>query len=205
MRAGLAFWAGVIGAAVMVLGMWISRMAGGTGFNFGYWWGSMVTGTTTVGSWWIGFVIHLILGGLVGLIFAAFFEAIGRSNWLLGLLGGVVFTVIGGLVLEWISLVHPAVPGVIPDPGYFTSTWGASSVVTFWIVSLIYGMIVGGMYIPVHPKRLMAPRRPIEERPVEEREVVGVRHERHASELPVPEEKAPEDRGVLKIGKGRRS
>ena len=53
MRAGLAFWAGVIGAAVMVLGMWIFRMAGVTGFNFGYWWGSLVTGNITVGSWWL--------------------------------------------------------------------------------------------------------------------------------------------------------
>jgi len=30
MRAGLAFWAGVVGAAVTVLGLWISRIAGGT-------------------------------------------------------------------------------------------------------------------------------------------------------------------------------
>jgi len=195
MRAGLAFWAGVIGAAVMVLGMWIARMAGATGFSFGYWWGSMVTGTTTVGSWWIGFVIHLIIGGLVGLLFAAVFEAIGRSNWRLGLAGGVVFAVIGGLVLEWISLVHPAIPGVIPNPGYFTAAWGAGSVVTFWIVSLIYGAIVGGMYVPLHRKVITPRGRVIEER--HEREEVMV--------PPAPEERVPADRSDLKIGRGRRS
>jgi hypothetical protein len=200
MRAGLAFWAGVIGAAVMVLGMWIARMAGGTGFNFGYWWGSLVTGTTTVGSWWIGFVIHLVIGGLVGLLFAAVFEAIGRSNWLLGLLGGVVFAVTGGLVLEWISLVHPAIPGVIPNPGYFTATWGAGSVVTFWIVSLIYGAIVGGMYVPLHRKVVTPRGRVIEER--REREEVVVPP---APEERVPEERVPEDRSEVKLGRGRRS
>jgi hypothetical protein len=202
MRAGLAFWAGVIGAAVMVLGMWISRMAGGTGFNFGYWWGSMVTGTTTVGSWWIGFVIHLILGGLIGLIFAAVFEAIGRSDWLLGLLGGVVFTVIGGLVLEWISLVHPAIPQVILNPGYLTATWGVASIVTFCLVSLIYGIIVGGMYIPLR-KAVAVPRgHRAEELPI------GRGRERPGREevtVPPEEERAPEDRSAVRIGKGRHS
>jgi hypothetical protein len=81
MRAGLAFWAGVIGAAVMVLGMWIARQLGITGFNFGYFWGSLFTGTTTVGSWILGFIITLILGDLIALIYAAVFEAIGRSSW----------------------------------------------------------------------------------------------------------------------------
>jgi len=197
MRAGLAFWAGVIGAAVMVLGMWISRMAGGTGFDFGFWWGSMVTGTTTVGSWWIGFVVHLILGGLVGLIFAAFLESAGRSNWLLGLLGGVVFTIVGGLVLEWISLVHPAIPQAIPNPGYFTAAWGVGSIVTFVIVSLIYGIIVGGMYNPLHMKIAPVSRLP-EEQPV------GVAREREEIYVP-PENRTPEDRSAVKLGKGRRS
>ncbi len=199
MRAGLAFLAGVIGAAVMVLGMWLSRMTGGTGFNFGFWWGSIVTGTTSVGSWWIGFVIHLILGGLVGLIFAAFFESIGRSNWLLGLLGGVVFTIIGGLVLEWISLVHPAIPGVIPNPGYFTATWGVGSVVTFCIVSLIYGIIVGGMYEPRHKRIAPARGKLPEEQPVG---VASERHEREEIYVP-PEDRTPER--PVKLGKGRRS
>ncbi len=200
MRAGLAFWAGVIGAAVMVLGMWISRMAGGTDFSFGFWWGSMVTGTTSVGSWWIGFVIHLILGGLVGLIFAAFLESLGRSNWLLGLLGGVVYTIIGGLVLEWISLVHPAIPGVIPNPGYFTATWGVGSVVTFCIVSLIYGIIVGGMYEPIHKRVAPARAKLPEEQPVG---VTSERHEREEIYVP-PEDRTPAERPGVKVGKGRR-
>ncbi len=200
MRAGLAFWAGVIGAAVMVLGMWLSRMVGGTDFSFGLWWGSMVTGTTSVASSWIGFVIHLLVGGLVGLIFAAFFESIGRSNWLLGLLGGAVFTIIGGLVLEWISLVHPAIPGVIPNPGYFTAAWGVGSVVTFCLVSLIYGIIVGGMYEPIHKKIAPARGRLPEEQPVG---VAPERHEREEIYVP-PAERTPAERPEVKPGKGRR-
>lgn len=64
MKAGMAFWAGVIGAAVMVLGMWSARVLDVTGFDFGYFWGSMLTGTAAGGTWIIGFVITLILGGM---------------------------------------------------------------------------------------------------------------------------------------------
>lgn len=204
MKAGLAFWAGVIGAAVMVLGMWIVRMAGGTDFNFGSWWGSMLTGTTTVGSWWLGFVIHLILGGLIGLVYAASFEAIGRSNWFLGLIGGVIQLIIGGFALGWISNVHPAIPQVIAHPGFFASYWGAASTVTFCIVTLLFGIIVGGMYMPTHVKRPELRTRPT----MEEEQPVGVGREYHGREHvsvpPAPEERAPEDRPVS-IGKGRRS
>jgi len=200
MRAGLAFWAGVIGAAVMVLGMWITRAAGGTGFNFGYWWGSMITGTTTTGTWILGFIITLILGGLIALIYAAAFEALGQSSWGLGVIGGVLHLVVAGLVLEWISLAHPAIPQVIPNPGYFTANYGVGSVISFGILHLIYGAIVGSMYHPIH-KKIGVPRgRLTEEHPV------GVVHDRENVTVPSgPEEKVPEDREAMKIGRGRHS
>jgi hypothetical protein len=202
MRAGLAFWAGVIGAAVMVFGMWIVRAAGGTDFNFGFWWGSMITGTATVASWWLGFVIHLIVGGLVGLIFAAAFEYIGRSNWVLGLLGGVGFAVVGGLFLEWISRAHPAIPQVIRYPGYFTATWGASSVIAFWVMSLIYGAIVGGMYDPIHKKGVARRAHVAEKQPVGAGRNRGTRDDIYVP--PTPEERTVEDRETANIGRGRR-
>jgi hypothetical protein len=153
MRAGLAFWAGVVGAAVMVIGLWISYAAGGTDFSFSWWWGSMALGNISSASWILGFVIHLILGGLIALIFGAVFEAIGRSNWGLGLLGGLILLVIAGFGMEGIAAVHPAIPQVIPDPGYFTANYGPGSIATFCAVFLVYGIIVGSMYVPVHTGR----------------------------------------------------
>lgn len=208
MRAGLAFWAGVIGAIVMSIGMWIAYGAGATGFVFGWWWGSMVLGNTSGGAWVLGFFINLVLGGLIGLVYAAFFEAIGRSNWLLGLLGGFVQLVIGGFVLGWISDIHPAIPQVIVNPGFFTSYWGWASILTFCLVTLAFGAIVGGMYDPIHKKGIKPVAR--RERVVEEEHPVGVTRERQVREdiyVPpaTPEEKTPAERESLKIGKGRRS
>lgn len=199
MRAGMAFWAGVIGAAVMVLGMWIARAAGATGFNFGYFWGSMLTGTTTGGTWILGFVITVILGGLIALIYAAAFEALGRSNWGLGLLGGVVHLIIGGVLIGWISMVHPAIPQAISDPGYFTANYGSGSVVSFAILHLIYGAIVGSTYIPLH-KRITTL---LGQRTREERAYEAAHEREKVSVPPASEEEAREDRPV-KLGKGRR-
>jgi len=203
MRAGLAFWAGVLGAIVMVIGMWIAYGAGATGFSFSWWWGSMALGSTGGASWVLGFFIHLILGGLIGLVYGAFFEAIGRANWAWGLLGGFIQLVIGGFALYGISLIHPAIPQVIVNPGYFTAYWGAASIATFCLVTLAFGVIVGAMYDPIHKKHRA---RHVEGREAEELPV-GVGQERTRREEiyvpPAPEERTPVERPGVKVEKRR--
>ncbi len=214
MRAGLAFWAGVLGAIVMLIGMWIAYAAGATGFSFEWWWGSMVLGSTSGVSWIVGFVIHLVLGGLIGLVYAAIFEGIRRSNWVLGLLGGVIQLVIGGFVLGWISDIHPAIPQVIVHPGFFAAYWGWASIVTFCLVTLAFGAIVGAIYDPIHKKGIAgkkvtgkkAEELPLEEQPVGVGHVTREREEEAAHVPPAPEDRLPvEERPPMKIGKGRRS
>jgi hypothetical protein len=201
MRAGLAFWAGVIGAAVMVLGLWIARALDATDFNLGYFWGSMLTGTTTTGSWILGFVITLILGGLIALLYAAVFEALGRSSWGWGLLGGVVHLIIAGLVIGGIAAVHPAIPQAIADPGYYTANYGPNSVAVFSLLHLIYGIIVGSVYSPIHKAIAVPQGRLTEEHPV------GVGHERYGREdiyvPPAPEDRTGAERPGVKTGKRR--
>ncbi len=203
MRAGLAFWAGVLGAIVMSIGMGIAYGAGATGFSFAWWWGSLILGNTSTGAWILGFVIHLILGGLIGLAYAAVFEAIGRSHWILGLLGGVIQLVIGGFVLGWISNVHPAIPQAIVHPGIFTSAWGWPSTLAFCLVTLIFGIIVGSMYDPIHKKY---PVRRERERAGAELPV-GATHERVGREEiyvpPAPEERTPAQRPPMPPGRRR--
>ena len=177
MKAGLAFWAGVIGAAAIVLVLAISRAVGGTGFNLGHWVGSMFTGTTTAGSWALGFVITLILGGLIALIYAAFFEAVRRSNWELGLAGGIVHLIVAGIAVGAISAVHPSIPEAVADPGYFTANYGTSSIIAFALAHLVFGIVVGSIYKPLH-KRIV--RR--EELTADERAAVGAGHERYGRE-----------------------
>jgi hypothetical protein len=169
MRVGLAFLAGVIGGAVMIALVAIARAAGITDLNLGILWGSMITGNATAGTWVLGALIHLIVSGLIALIYAAVFEAIRGSNWFTGLIGGAVHAVIGGLLFAAL----PGTPGFIRDPGAFAINYGSATAALFIVGHLIYGIIVGGMYTPVHTHKLpAATTREIEE-------PVGVGHEEH--------------------------
>lgn len=168
MRVGLAFLAGVIGGAVMILIMIIARAAGMTEMNMAMVLGSMITQQTTAGTWALGFVMHLVISGLIALIYAAVFEAIRRSNWFLGLIGGAIHAVIAGFVLLWMPAIHPLMPDTITAPGAFAINYGMTTAVAFVILHLIYGMIVGSLYSPVNVPRLTTtePTRPPEEHAV---------------------------------------
>jgi hypothetical protein len=173
MRVGLAFLAGVIGGAVMIVAVAIARAAGITDLNFGILWGSMITGTATAGTWVLGALIHLVVSGLIAFIYAAVFEAIKGSNWFTGLIGGAIHAVIGGLLFTALPAIHPAIPNLIRDPGAFAINYGSATAALFVVGHLIYGIIVGSMYTPVHTHKLpAATKREIEE-------PVGVGHEEH--------------------------
>jgi len=45
-------------------------------------------------------------------------------------------------------------PETIRDPGAFAYNYGAFTAAAFIVAHLIYGMIVGGMYTPVHTHAL---------------------------------------------------
>src|SRR4030042_6578537 len=98
MRVGFAVLAGVIGGAVMVALVVIARALGLTELNLAMIWGSMFTREISSGTWVLGFVIHLVVSGLIALIYAAVFEAIRGSNWVTGLIGGAIHAAIGGFL-----------------------------------------------------------------------------------------------------------
>lgn len=156
MRVGLAFIAGVIGGAVMIGVIAIARALGWTDLNFALIWGSMITQNTSAGTWVLGFIIHLIISGLVALIYAAVFEAIRGSNWFTGLIGGAIHAIIGGFVFAGLPAIHPAMPNLIAEPGAFAINYGTAAAVVFVVAHLIYGIIVGSMYTPVHTHKLPA-------------------------------------------------
>jgi len=175
MRVGLAFLAGVIGGAVMIALVAIARAAGITDLNFGILWGSMITNEATAGTWVLGTVIHLVVSGLIALIYAAVFEAIRGSNWFTGLIGGAIHAVIGGLALTALPAIHPAIPDLLREPGAFAINYGSAAAALFVVGHLIYGVIVGGLYTPVHTHKLP----PSATREIREEEAVGVGHEEH--------------------------
>lgn len=174
MKAGLAFIAGVIGGAAMVLFVAIVRGLGITSLDLSMLVGSMFTHNVSGGTWVLGFIVHLIVSGLIALIFAAVYEAIRTSNWWLGLIGGAIYAVIAGFIVAAyrVPVTGTATAG-LETPGAFAINYGGAALVTFIIAYLIYGIIVGSMYRPVHVRALAAGI-PGE---IHEHETVGVGHD----------------------------
>jgi hypothetical protein len=143
-----AFAAGLVGGLVMsALSMGMKAMGAPLAMDIHRIWGTMVKMQGT-GAIVAGFIIHLIVSGIVGLIYAAFFDWLGLDNnlWLWGLLGGVVHWVIGGLFLAMLPAVHPDIPGREPEPGPFASRFGRMAIGAFMMAHLVYGLLFGILY-----------------------------------------------------------
>ncbi|MFP4164580.1 MAG: hypothetical protein ACLFQB_15155 [Chitinispirillaceae bacterium] len=146
MDGGKAFWAGVLGGMVMIILATLARIAGIPVYL------SMMLGTLFglspgIGTWFLGFLVHLFISGLIALLYGLGFEYVThRASMGIGALVSLVHIVAAGFVFGLIPYIHPAVPGVLIAPGVFMSRTGTAGVVLFIIIHILYGMIVGSLY-----------------------------------------------------------
>jgi len=149
MKTGKAFQAGVIGAVVMSLLMFLARSVMGMPANLEMMLGTMFTepGNT---AWIIGFVMHLLISGCIALLYGFAFENIAhRAGWLAGAGFGAVHAVIAGVFMGMISSVHPRMPDPVMPPGAFMSNMGMMGIVAIIMLHIIFGAVVGQLYGPV--------------------------------------------------------
>ncbi|MGI8510332.1 MAG: DUF6789 family protein [Gemmatimonadaceae bacterium] len=152
MKTGKAFGAGVVGGIVMVILMWMARTFMGMHMDL-----SMMEGTLFLPmgptAWIVGFIMHLIISGLIGLLYAWGFENVThRSGAVVGMGFGVIHAVLAGLFMGMVPAMHPRIPEMMPAPGFFLSNMGMMGIIALFVLHLVYGAIVGGMYGPVeHP------------------------------------------------------
>jgi hypothetical protein len=130
MKYGKAFAAGIVGAIAMTIIMVMAR-AMGMPANLEMMLGTMMGNPPSAMAWVIGLIMHLIAGGVFG----------------------VIHTLFSGLVvLGMLPAIHPLVPEMMAAPGVFMANLGVEGVVAFVALHLIYGAMVGAMYGPVlHP------------------------------------------------------
>ena len=149
MNASKAFGAGVVGGIVMVILMWLARTFLGMPMDL-----SMMEGTLLVRppgpvAWVVGFLMHLILSGLIALLYAWAFEHVThRAGAGVGALFGLVHAVLAGLFMGMVPAIHPLIPQVMPAPGAFLSHI-PGGVLALFVLHAIYGAVVGAIYRPV--------------------------------------------------------
>jgi hypothetical protein len=152
MKFGKSFGAGVAGAVVMSIIMAMAR-AMAMPVNLEMMLGTMMGGPPSLANWIMGFIIHLVAGGIFALIYAAGFEYLThRADWLVGVGFGVIHSLFAGLLMAVMPAMHPLIPEALPAPGAFMLNLGLMGVLAEIILHLIYGAVVGAMYGPMIPR-----------------------------------------------------
>jgi hypothetical protein len=135
-NAGRAFVAGIVAAAVASAIVLLLRPVGVPLDIF-----SRLAERSGASSWVVGLTLYVLIGGGVALVYAAFFEwALHQAGVGPGLLLGACNTIIAGFL--W------AASG--PDPGKFWVHFGAAGIAALFLVHLVYGAVVGGLYRTRH-------------------------------------------------------
>lgn len=147
MNAPKAFFAGVVAGAVMSILMAAGRMLAipldlemTLGTLFG-----LAPGLAS--TWMVGFVTHLVIAGVFGVIYAVCFENLmERADWSIGAAFGFVHVIIAGMLAGLMPFIHPLMPDPMPEPGLFATNLGAGAALLFIVQHLVFGALVGGLY-----------------------------------------------------------
>jgi hypothetical protein len=144
-----ALLAGVVGGIGMSIVLAMARLLGMPA-NLELMLGSMLTRTTDLTAWIVGFVMHLIISALIALVYAAGFEYLThRAGWLLGLAFSIPHAIIAGIFMGMVPAMHPLIPEQMPAPGAFMANLGIMGVIGEFMAHMVYGAIVGALYQPV--------------------------------------------------------
>lgn len=144
---GKAFAAGVTGALAMTAIGALLRLVGFP-MNLEMLLGSMITLGLGPGTWLTGFLMHLVIGGVLGIVYAGIFRITHRVDAGVGAAIGLAHGFISGILLGFAPAMHPLIPQTIPAPGTMMSGLGLFGVIVFMLMHVMFGAIVGGYLAP---------------------------------------------------------
>ncbi len=157
MNNGKLFLAGVTGGAAMSVVMGIAR-AMGMPVNLEMMLGTLPGLSPGPVTWTIGLVMHLMLSGLIALVYGFLFERVlHRTSIGAGLIVSLGHVVIAGLFMGMVPLMHPMIPEQMAAPGFFMANLGVMGVAAEVMLHLMYGAIVGGLAAAALTRRVASP------------------------------------------------
>jgi hypothetical protein len=134
-NAGRAFVAGVIGALAMSFIMIWLRVIG-VPLHIE----SQLAAALGTRMWVVGLLAHVVIGGLIAIVFALVFEfVLNESGVGPGLMVGACNTIFAGFV--WTAQ---------GGPGSLRHTLGPSGIGALFLLQMMFGAIVGGLYRTRH-------------------------------------------------------
>lgn len=131
----------------MTLLMVLARLAG-LNINFPNLLGSTLVAEPGMLRWLTGFALHLTIGAVAGLVYAAGFEyGLQRSGALAGAGFGIAHALMAGLFMSAIPAMNPLIPDTLSAPGVFLDSVRFGPVV-FILLHIAYGVVMGEVYGP---------------------------------------------------------
>ena len=158
----VAFWAGVFGAFLLTLGGVLGRALGWVQMNPELGLGSMIISAVGPGVWLFGFILHLINGGIFGLLYGVAFRTFGNSGAVPGLALGLIHYVAAGIFLGLLPTAHPFIPEAAPAPGWFALNTNPVTFAAVIVGHLFFGTLVGALVY--RSARRRATHFPVEQR-----------------------------------------
>jgi len=147
MKTFRAILAGILGALAMSLTMFLLRSTG-VNVNLEALLGTMFQVPWGVHPWLVGFLLHLTVGAVAGLVYAVIFEmAVQRSGPVVGAGLGLCHGMLAGLMMSGIPAMNPLAWGTLGAPGPFLQNVHFGPVV-FLLVHCLFGVVVGIAYGP---------------------------------------------------------
>ncbi|MBI2172120.1 MAG: hypothetical protein HYU30_08920 [Chloroflexi bacterium] len=152
---GKAIVAGVVGTLAMTVVMYMGSMLMGLKMDIPMTLGTMLLRRGT-GAWLLGLMMHLMLGAIFFIIYAALFQAFGIRSGVIGwsAVFGVVHAVMAGLAFGMMPALHPRmatmrgnVSGEVPAPGYFGLKLGAMAPMAVVGVHVVYAVVAALVYL----------------------------------------------------------
>lgn len=147
-------WAtfGVVATVVLTAVLVAAQLAGFTRLDIPLMLGTLLTGDPDLARF-LGFFLHLAMGQLFALFYAAGFAALGVATWWLGAGFGIVHAMVAGAILvPLLPTVHPRMAteragpsskAILEPPGLLALNYGWSTPLLTVAAHAIYGAILG--------------------------------------------------------------
>jgi hypothetical protein len=140
-----AIFAGIAGALAMSLAMFVMRSSG-INISLEALLGSLFEPRFIVSAWFTGFLVHLLIGAIAGLVYAFIFEvAVQRSGILMGAGVGLAHGMLAGLLMSGIPAMNPLDPTITSAPGPFFSHLSYGPL-AFLFLHCLFGTVTGVAY-----------------------------------------------------------
>lgn len=146
MKPGRAAVAGVIGAVIVYLIIYVAGAASGHHADLCLLLGASITGAAGGISWVVGAIGQLVIAVIAALIYAAIFEWVTRrAGPFVGCIVGLAHVVVAGIATGFLP-AHRLIEADIGVPGAFLEYRGLATVIGFVVAHLLFGTIVGALY-----------------------------------------------------------